>query len=117
MQNIELRMTNDKLLGLNQDGDILQRTDYQPFGKEINEAGQGARTSYTGREKDNESDLGFGACPEALRRRVRMYEPGYGRFMSVDSLWGKYAGMQPYQYAGNSPVILSDPKWTRMVRY
>lgn len=87
-------------LTLNQTGDILERLDYQPFGKEINEAGEGARTSYIGREKDTESDLGF--------HGVRMYEPEYGRFMSVDPLWGKYAQMQPYQYAGNSPIVAFD---------
>jgi hypothetical protein len=48
-----------------------------------------SRTSYIGRETDNESDLGFGACPEALRGRVSMYEPLYGRFLSTDPLWGK----------------------------
>ena len=87
-------------LTLNQAGDILQRLDYEPFGSEINEAGDGARTSYIGREKDNESELGFYG--------VRMYEPEYGRFMSVDPLWGKYAPMQPYQYSLNSPLGYRD---------
>jgi len=35
---------------------------------------------------------------------VRQYDPTYGRFMSVDPLWAKYAPLQPYHYAGNEPV-------------
>ncbi|HLP27185.1 MAG TPA: RHS repeat-associated core domain-containing protein [Candidatus Didemnitutus sp.] len=88
-------------LTLNQTGDILERLDYQPFGKEINEAGEGARTSYIGREKDTESELGFYG--------VRMYEPEYGRFMSVDPLWDEFGHLTPYHYCGNSPLVQSDP--------
>jgi len=88
-------------LTLSSTGEILQRTDYQPFGIEINEAGTGSRTSYIGREKDNESDLGMYG--------VRMYEPEYGRFMSVDPLWGKRPFVQPYEYAGNNPITAKDP--------
>mgnify|MGYP001627387859 CR=1 FL=1 len=35
---------------------------------------------------------------------MRYYDPTYGRFMSVDLLWAKYAPLQPYHYAGNEPV-------------
>ena len=55
-----------------------------------------------------ETDLGFGACPKALRGRVRLYEPEHGRFLSTDVLWGKYLPLQPYQYAGNNPVMALD---------
>jgi len=57
-------------------------------------------TSYIGREHDNETDLGFFG--------VRLYEPEYGRFLSTDVLWGKYLPLQPYQYAGNEPVMALD---------
>ncbi|MBK7186054.1 MAG: hypothetical protein IPH85_09015 [Ignavibacteria bacterium] len=87
-------------LTLSQTGAVLQRLDYEPFGAELNEAGDGARTSYIGREKDNESDLGFYG--------VRMYEPEYGRFMSVDPLWGIYRSLHPYQYSMNSPISFFD---------
>jgi hypothetical protein len=53
--------------------------------------------------------VSFGACPEALRGSVRLYEPEYGRFLSTDVLWGKYLPLQPYQYAGNNPVAIVDP--------
>jgi RHS repeat-associated protein len=71
------------------------------FGEELTSSGTGARTSYIGRETDNESDLGFYG--------VRLYDPTYGRFLSTDPLWAKYLPLQSYQYAGNSPVMMIDP--------
>ncbi len=32
----------------------------------------------------------------------------YGRFLSVDPLWGKYLPLQSYQYAANNPVMMLD---------
>jgi RHS repeat-associated protein len=59
-----------------------------------------ARTGYIGRETDAEHNLGaFGA---------RLYSSEYGRFLAVDKLWEKYRSLQPYQYAGNSPVMAVD---------
>ncbi|MBU3678817.1 MAG: hypothetical protein FGM32_04320 [Candidatus Kapabacteria bacterium] len=81
---------------LSSSGEPLQSSSYHPYGTERTSTGSGARTSYIGREHDNESDLGFYG--------VRLYEPEYGRFLSTDVLWGKYLPLQPYQYAGNEPV-------------
>ena len=75
---------------------VIESRSYTAFGDELTSSGTGARTSYIGRETDNESDLGFYG--------VRMYDPTYGRFLSTDPLWGKYLPLQSYQYAGNSPV-------------
>jgi RHS repeat-associated protein len=61
--------------------------------------------SWIGKENDVESSLGdFGA---------RKYDPELGRFTSVDPLWEKYLGLQPYQYAANSPIRYYDNngKW------
>ncbi|MBU3678818.1 MAG: hypothetical protein FGM32_04325 [Candidatus Kapabacteria bacterium] len=85
---------------LSSSGEPLQSSSYHPFGTERTSTGSGARTSYIGREHDNESDLGFYG--------VRLYEPEYGRFLSTDVLWSKYLPLQPYQYAGNSPVMAVD---------
>jgi RHS repeat-associated protein len=78
----------------------LQSSSYHPYGTERTNTGSGARTSYIGREHDKETDLGFYG--------VRLYEPEYGRFLSTDVLWGKYLPLQPYQYAGNNPVMALD---------
>ena len=44
------------------------------------------------------SDLRFGASPY----------PTYGHFLCMHPLWEKYRTLQPYQYAGNSPVMFLD---------
>ncbi|KXK36051.1 MAG: hypothetical protein UZ06_CHB003000107 [Chlorobi bacterium OLB6] len=82
-------------------------TTYAPFGSVLTTTGTGQRTGYIGREEDNETGLGnYG---------VRLYEPEYGRFMSVDVLWGEYEGWQPYQYALNAPLSFRDEggKWVQ----
>jgi len=86
-------------------GGVVERRSYRAFGVETQSDGEGARTSYIGREKDNESDLGFYG--------VRMYEPDYGRFLSVDPLWGLYSSVQPYHYSLNQPLSQIDDggKW------
>ncbi|KXK33558.1 MAG: hypothetical protein UZ06_CHB003001775 [Chlorobi bacterium OLB6] len=85
---------------VNDQGAILQHTTYAPFGSVLSSAGSGQRTGYIGREADNETGLGnYG---------VRLYEPEYGRFMSVDVLWGEYEAWQPYQYGANQPTLMVD---------
>ncbi len=85
---------------VNDQGAILQRTTYAPFGSVLSSTGTGQRTSYIGREADNETGLGnYG---------VRLYEPEYGRFMSVDVLWEKRAYANPYHYCLNSPLVSTD---------
>jgi RHS repeat-associated protein len=79
---------------------VIESRSYTAFGDELTSSGTGARTSYIGRETDNESDLGFYG--------VRLYDPTYGRFLSTDPLWSKYLPLQSYQYAGNSPVMFLD---------
>ena len=81
-------------------GDILETIDYRPFGEVLHSQGEGARTGYIDREEDGESGLGcYG---------VRLYEPEYGRFTSVDPLWEMYAGFSSYQYSLNCPIKLYD---------
>ncbi|MBU3678819.1 MAG: hypothetical protein FGM32_04330 [Candidatus Kapabacteria bacterium] len=79
---------------------VIESRSCTAYGTERTSTGSGARTSYIGREHDNESDLGFYG--------VRLYEPEYGRFLSTDVLWGEYLPLQPYQYAGNEPVMALD---------
>jgi len=51
-------------------------------------------------ETDTESNLGFFG--------VRLYDPTYGRFMSVDPLWKAYASFSPYIYCRNNPISRTD---------
>jgi len=78
----------------------LQHTTYAPFGSVLTTTGTGQRTGYIGREADNETGLGnYG---------VRLYEPEYGRFMSVDVLWGAMGDWNPYHYSHASPIVRKD---------
>ena len=79
---------------------VIESQSYTAYGDHRTHDGQASRTSYIGRETDKESDLGFNG--------VRLYDPTYGRFLSVDPLWGKYLPLQSYQYAANNPVMMLD---------
>ena len=79
---------------------VIESQSYTAYGDHRTHDGEAARTSYIGRETDKESDLGFNG--------VRLYDPTYGRFLSVDPLWSKYLPLQSYQYAANNPVMIID---------
>ena len=81
-------------------GAILERKDYKPFGEVLATAGTGARTGYINREEDGESGLGS--------YEVRLYEPEYGRFTSVDLLWAEYRSVGAFCYALNNPMTQLD---------
>ena len=40
---------------------------------------------------------------------MRIYNPGIGRFLSVDPLAAKYASVSPYTYVLDNPISLLDP--------
>jgi len=59
---------------------------------------------YQGRQQDPESNLYY--------LRARYYDPAIGRFISKDPIKGKLSNplsQNPYQYAYNNPINLSDP--------
>ena len=58
------------------------------------------RYGFNGKETDNETglqDYGF-----------RIYNPSYGKFLSVDPLHREYPFYTPYQFAGNMPICAAD---------
>jgi RHS repeat-associated protein len=74
---------------------------YYAFGLEMpnmNWRGSGYRYGFNGKEIDrefaNNYDYGF-----------RIYNPGIGRFLSVDPLTKGYPMLTPYQFASNSPIM------------
>jgi RHS repeat-associated protein len=94
----------------NEKGNILQKTDYYPFGLEIDRnspvqpltARNGInRYNFLGRE----TQIGSGYID--LSRRF--YDPTIGRFMQVDPLTELQESQSVYQYGWNNPILQSDP--------
>ncbi len=74
-------------------------TAYQAKNPDINAVAK--RYRYTGKERDEESGLYY--------HGARYYIPWLCRWTACDPLESKYAGMSPYNYSFNNPVIFNDP--------
>ncbi len=94
------RLGSTRLL-LASDGAANGSWSYLPFGGLLDAAGPQAEVFsilYTGQELDR--DLGL------YNFNARLYDPVLGRFWSVDPKW-QFAS--PYIYAGNDPLLFTDP--------
>ena len=87
-------------LGLDQTGAVDASFGYTPYGETTigGESGGEVRYRYTGHSED--SALGSYHNPR------RSYDPGLGRFLSVDPM---RQDSSPYVYAGHDPMNLVDP--------
>ena len=106
-------LTTDHLgsprINTDQNGAVIARHDYQPFGEEIQRASYGAdavRKQFTSYERDNETELDFA--------QARMFSYGYGRFTSPDPLLSSGRIEDPqtwnrYPYVLNNPLEYIDP--------
>jgi len=91
----------------NEKGDIVQNTEYYPFGLTIAKDGKTLpernsinRFLFNGKELKPETGyLDFGA---------RTYDPSIGRMTTADRFTEKYANISGYQYALNNPVTNID---------
>jgi len=63
----------------------------------------GYRYGFNGKELDRDPE-GMGGGGSTYDYGFRIYNPNIARFLSVDPLTKKYAGLTPYQFASNSPV-------------
>ena len=86
---------------------VVMRKDYEPYGEVRAVTGEAPRQGYIGKEMDRESDLAM--------HGVRAYSASEGRFLSGDVLWENYRSLNPYHYAANNPVSLSDPDGRKTV--
>lgn len=96
---------------------LLDATDYFPFGAEMRSSlpnnPNKYRYGFNGKELDknefgslNHYDYGF-----------RIYNPGLGRFLSVDPLMKEYPWYTPYQFAGNGPIANLDKDGKEPISY
>ncbi|MCC7308867.1 MAG: hypothetical protein IT173_14985 [Acidobacteria bacterium] len=113
-------LTTDHLgsprINTDQNGAVISRHDYHPFGEEIftaqrttglNYSADSVRKQFTGYERDSETSLDFA--------QARMYANRLGRFTSTDSLYFQIAMIADPQrfnlfvYAKNDPLKFIDP--------
>ncbi len=93
-------------------GTVLWRKDYAPFGAQIDSTPEKERTSYTGKQHDDDIGLTyFGA---------RYYDPEVARFVSIDPLAfvdDNTMSFNRYMYVNNNPYKYVDPdgKWLNFV--
>ncbi len=93
-------------LELDETGAVMSYEEFYPFGGTSYQAGRSLaevslkRYRYLGRERDEETGFNY--------NRARYYAPWMARWISPDPA-GLVDGPNPYQYARNNPVMLSDP--------
>lgn len=94
-------------LELDENADIISYEEYHPFGTTAYQASNSAinalakRYRYTGKERDEETGLYY--------HGARYYIPWLAVWTAIDPLEADYAGMSPYNYSFNNPVMLNDP--------
>ncbi|MCF8374608.1 MAG: hypothetical protein K9H64_23520 [Bacteroidales bacterium] len=90
-------------LELDENADIISYEEYHPFGTTSYRSGSSEtevslkRYKYVGKERDEETGLYYYGA--------RYYAAWIARFVSVDPLQFEYAHLNPYNYAGNKPII------------
>jgi RHS repeat-associated protein len=87
----------------NASGNVVDKRTYDSFGNLLEQTNPlvAFRYGYTGREFDAESGLHF--------YRARYYDPGIGRFISVDPMSFSGGDTNLYRYVSNSPTQWTDP--------
>ena len=91
---------------VNDEGEVLERNDYYPFGLRWNNAGQQVtdnRYRYNGKE-----DQAFAGLPY-LDYGARMYDPHLVVWHGVDPLSEKYYPISPYVFCLGNPILYKDP--------
>ncbi len=86
------------------DGNIAQHIEYIPYGEVfVEERNSQFSTNFlfNAKELDNETGLYYYGA--------RYLDPTGAMWLSVDPMWEKYAGMNPYNYCAGNPVKLVDP--------
>jgi len=108
--NLRDHLGNTRICFTDDDGtaEILQQTNYYPFGLPIEELsttfdGVGNNYQYNGKELNEDFGLHW------MDYGARWYDPQINRWGQVDPLAEKSYHENPYIYVGNNPVAFIDP--------
>ena len=96
------------------EADVLSYSDYYPFGMMMpgRQASDSVyRFGFSGMERDDE----MGSEGINYNFKERIYSTQLGRFFSIDPLANSYPTQSPYSYAGNMPIIATDPSGKQIV--
>ena len=103
---IKDHLGNNRIVA-NSSGNVIQSTQYYPFGMAFGEnttTEQGKQDfKYNGKELDRAHEL------NQYDYAARYYDPGYGRFTTIDPLAEKFYNWSPYVYTFNNPMRFTDP--------
>ena len=108
------RVNTETTDGVTVDGfeaDVQSANDYYPFGMQMpdrNMSSDQYRYGFNGMEKDD--DLAGGKKGMSYDFGARLYNPGLGKFISVDPWADKYAWQSSFAYFSNSPISKLDYK-------
>ncbi len=86
-----------------ENGKIVQETDYYPFGLSIPRSGTDAVNRYQFLNREKQPETGY------IDLQARFYDPGIGRFFNVDPETEGQLEFSPYHYSFNNPIRFSDP--------
>jgi RHS repeat-associated protein len=112
--NVRAVLTDQKLADLdagilsNYQPVLVHAAQYYAFGMEMPGLyynSSNYRYGFNGKEKDQSGE--FGSVTN-YDYGFRIYNPGIGKFLSVDPLTGSYPMLTPYQFASNSPIQAID---------
>lgn len=87
-----------------QNKQVLERREYEPYGDQISPSAKNDGPNYTGHVLDSSTGL--------IYAQQRYYDQGIGRFLSVDPVGadgGTGGNFNRYKYAGNNPYRFIDP--------
>ena len=99
-QYLHYNWRGDVVLITNGSGEIIQKYDYEAFGKQLNTASIDNEHQFSTKEFNEDSGLQYFGR--------RFYYPELGRFISPDPLWF-INGLNRYVFVRNNPIIFIDP--------
>jgi RHS repeat-associated protein len=89
---------------------LLETSEYYPYGLKMANISYKASMTMTnrygwngGNEYEDEGELNYS------NTFYRKYDAQIGRFTGIDMLAEKFAGINPYQFGNNNPVVFNDP--------